>query len=107
MSVRNHAAHERHIQHQATVAHGEPGDVVTAAFDAQGKTMLARKIHTHRDIGNPQAARNQTGSAVDHRVPNGARLVVTRFTRFNKHTAEAALKFFGPRYRFAHDVLGR
>ena len=70
--------HRRQIDEQAAVAHGVPGDVVAAAPNRQHEIVLAREPDRPDDVGSTQTADGECRSAVDHRVPNRARLVVSR-----------------------------
>jgi hypothetical protein len=72
------AAHERHVEHHPAVTRGEPRDVVTAAFDGQGKSVFAREIHGRYDVRDAKAAHNERRPTVYHGVPKGTRLVVCR-----------------------------
>ena len=79
--VHPHAAHERHVEHQSSIAHGKSGDVVTAALDGQSQAALACEVHARHDVGNPEAAHDERRPPVDHGVPKGARFVVAGIPR--------------------------
>ena len=55
---------------------GEPGDVVTAAFDGQGTRCSRAKFTARDDVGDAETTRDERRLPVDHRVPDGARFVV-------------------------------
>ena len=65
-----HAAHQRHVEHQAVLAHGKTGDVVAAALDRERQPVLARRANAGDDVGDTKAANDDGGSPVDHRVPH-------------------------------------
>ena len=79
--VHPHAAHARHVEHQSSLAHGKSCNVVTAAFDGQYEAVLAREVNAGHNIGNAEAARDERGPAVDHGIPDGARIVVPGVVR--------------------------
>ena len=72
------AAHERHVEHQSALANGQPGDVVPTAFDRQLHAVLTRGIHARDDVRYAEAPCDQRRTPIDHRVPDGARLVESR-----------------------------
>jgi hypothetical protein len=74
--VNPHAAHERHIEHQAAIAHGKSRNIVTAALDGQAKAVLAREVHARHHVGHAEAACDERRPTVDHGVPDRTRLVV-------------------------------
>jgi hypothetical protein len=66
---------------------------VTAAFDGEYETELAREVNARYNIGNAETARDERGPAVDHGVPDGARIIVPRILRSDQLTAQALLEF--------------
>ena len=72
-----HTAHQRHVEQEPAVAHGEPGNVVPAALYRQtGARLLARELDAGDDVRRPETADHERGPAIDHAVPDGACLVV-------------------------------
>jgi hypothetical protein len=55
--------------------------------------VLAREVNARHNIGNPETARYERGPAVDHRVPDGARIVIPTILRKNQVTAQALPEF--------------
>ena len=55
--------------------------------------MLARKVNGVHNVCDAEAARDQRGAAVDHGVPDGARIVVSSFIGQDQLTAQAFFEF--------------
>src|SRR5581483_7743051 len=68
--------HERQIDHETVVADGVAGDVVPAAAHCDEQLLLASELHGLADIASGFAASDQRRFAIDHPVPDLARLVV-------------------------------
>ncbi|GEM_PF-4378376 len=87
--VHPHSPHERQVEHQSVVTRGQAGNVVTTALDGQREALLAGEVDARHDIGHAKAACDQGGSLVDHRVPQGARVIVAGFARKQERTPQA------------------
>jgi hypothetical protein len=72
--------HEREIDHEAVVADGIAGDVMTATPDGNEELLCAPKSHCLDDIGGRLAAGDESWFAIDHRVPDLADFVVAVIT---------------------------
>ncbi|MDT4830473.1 hypothetical protein FQZ97_639380 [compost metagenome] len=72
---------QRHVDHEAALADRKPCDVVAAAAHGTQKPVLAREPDGLHDIDRAGAARHQARAAIDHRVPDLARLLVGRVLR--------------------------
>src|ERR1700693_1752643 len=70
--------HRREVEYDAVVAGPETAAVVAASANREQKIVAARERDRGRDILGARAAREQRGAAVDHRVVDGARLVISR-----------------------------
>ena len=92
-----HAAHQRHVEHQAVLAHGKPGDVVAAALDRERQPVLARRANAGDDVGGTEAANDDGGAPVDHRVPQRTRIVIAGISGAQNGTAHAAPQFLRQR----------
>jgi len=79
--VHPHAAHERHVEHKPPVGRGQTCDVVSPTFDAEQKIVFARELHTRNHIGGAEAARDDGGLSVDHRVSDGSGLLIADVAR--------------------------
>lgn len=75
------ALHQRKINHQAAIADGIASDVVPAAANRYEEAVLAGESHCGDDVFRRNTAGDHRGSAVNHGVPNLARLVVARVAR--------------------------
>mgnify|MGYP003500245939 CR=1 FL=1 len=60
--------------------------------EEQKQAVLAREAHRLHHVGRAGAARDQCGPAVDHRVPDLARLVVERVVRAEHGALEGRLE---------------
>ena len=76
-----HPAQQRHVDHQAAFAHRQPRDVVATATHGVQNPVLAREANGLHHVGRAGAARNQSGAAIDHRVPDLACVLVSRVVR--------------------------
>ncbi len=70
--------HGRQVDHEAIVDQGASRDVVPAAADRHDEIVLAREIHGRRHVPGVPAAHDDRRMAVDHSVPDGARVIVSR-----------------------------
>jgi hypothetical protein len=61
---------------EPAVADGVAGDVVAAALDREQEMVLGGEADGLGDVGGRGTADDGTGPLVDHRVPDGARVVV-------------------------------
>ncbi len=84
-----HAGHRRHVQHQCAVRCRQPGDVVPAPFHAEQQIVLARELDGRDDVGGADAADDEPGPAIDHRVPERPRILVAGFFRQDHGAAQA------------------
>ncbi len=91
-SVHPHAAHLRHVEHQAALRHREAGDVVAAALDGKRDVLLARGVHARDYVRRAEAAHDGRGPAVDHGVPHGAGVVVAGLARQQQGPAKLGLQ---------------
>ncbi len=76
LRVDPHATHQRQVDHQAAFAYRQAGDVVAATPNRDQQIVLARESKCLHDVHAADAAHDQAGTAVDHAVPDLARLVV-------------------------------
>ena len=86
------ALHRREVEDDAVVARAEAGDVVPAAADGDEEPLLAREPKTRDDVGGAGAANDEGRAAVDHPVPDRARLVVSGVARPDSRAAEYLLE---------------
>ena len=100
------AAHERHVEHQPALAHGQSGDVVSAAFDRQRNAVLTRGVDARDDVGHAEAPDDQRRTPIDHRVPDRARLVESRIAGPQEGPPDPPLEVVDDSL-VALDVLGR
>src|SRR5207244_12884490 len=70
----------REVEHDPAVADGMAVDTVTAALDGERQAGLAREEDAGDDVGRTRATHDQPRAAVDHRVEDGACLVITVVT---------------------------
>src|SRR6478752_3290297 len=73
--------HLRKVDQQAAFTDGIAGDVVAAAANRQQEAMLAREPNRSNDVRGTPAADNRARAAVDHCIPDCARLIVARLAR--------------------------
>ena len=66
---------------------------MTAAFYGQYEAVLAREVDARYNIGNTEAAHDERWPAVDHGIPDGARIIVPRVIRSDQLTAQTLLEF--------------
>src|SRR5688500_2150200 len=71
------ALHQRQIEHNAAVAGGITGGIMTAATHSQEDIVLASEVHGGDDISRARASHNQSRLFVDHLVPNEPDFVVS------------------------------
>ena len=71
-----HTAHQRHVEEEPAVAHGEPGNVVPAALYRQREAACPCELDAGDDVRRPETADHERRPAIDHAVPDGACLVV-------------------------------
>lgn len=81
-------AHRRQVEQQRAVRHGQSGDVVTSALDAEQQLVFAREAHALHHVRGVQATGDQGGLSVDHAVPEGTRLLVSRIAGHEHRPAE-------------------
>src|SRR5262245_18363482 len=70
------ALHQREVEHQPTFADGLPRDAVTVATDAEIEAVRAGESNGVDDVGGPEAASDQGGTADERAVVDAASLVV-------------------------------
>ena len=88
-----HAAQQRQVDHQPAVAHRQAGDVVAAAaHGVDDAGARARSCTARTTSAVPVQRAISAGPAVDHRVPDLARLVVGRVVRREQRAAERGLE---------------
>jgi len=85
-------AHRGQVQHQAALARGVPGDVVAASADGDLEPVLAGERDRRHHLGRARGPRDERGTAVDHRVPDGACLVVALVPGREHLSADALAK---------------
>ncbi len=73
--------HRGQIEDDAIVNRSEPGNVMPAAAYGKVRFVLARKVHDGDHVGDIHAPDDERRPAVDHRVVDGARLVVALVAR--------------------------
>ena len=88
-----HALHRRQVDDQSVVDAAEPGSVVAAAANGDGKLVVAAEIHRRDHVGDVGAARDQQRPLVDHAVVELARLVVVGVIAPDQRAAQAACEF--------------
>ncbi|MGY4474461.1 hypothetical protein ACVILL_001875 [Bradyrhizobium sp. USDA 3364] len=76
-----HAAHQREVEQETSLAYGIPGNVVSPCPHRKQSTVLTCKRYGAHDVGGASAADHCAGLAVDHRIPDRAGLIVACFTR--------------------------
>jgi hypothetical protein len=81
-------AHRREIDHDAVVANSSTGDIVTAASHGDLQGVIAGETDRRRDIDGATASGDQSRSAVDGSVPDGAGAVVLGMLPRDHITAE-------------------
>ena len=88
--VRVAAAHRSEVDHDPVVTHGVAGNVVPPALDRNHKILLTAEVNRGDHIGDIRAPGDESRPPVDHAVPEGTRLVVTRIPREQDGTLQAA-----------------
>jgi hypothetical protein len=73
--------HEREVDHQPVVAHGVPGDGVSAAAHRDGQIPFPRETDGLDDIVRARAPGDERRSPVDGAVPDAAGFVVAFLAR--------------------------
>ena len=68
--------HRRQVDHQPALGHGETGDVVPAAANRDLQLRGPAEPDRRGDVGGGRAPGDHGRATVDHRVPDGACLVV-------------------------------
>src|SRR5437867_611723 len=76
LGVHAYSVHAREIDHQTSVAHREPGDVMTATSNRDGELLVSAEVHGGDNIGGIDAARDEPRTTIDHRVIYLARRIV-------------------------------
>ncbi len=66
----------RQVDHDAAVAGPQPGAVVAAAPHRDEELVLAGEAERRRDVVRARDARDHAGALVDHRVVDGARVLL-------------------------------
>ncbi len=100
------ALHQRKIDHETAIAHGIARDVVPAASNGDDQIVLAREVDGADHILRRLAAGDQSGSAVDHGVPDLACLVVASVARKQDIATEVRLELVDAcRSKFIHSCL--
>ena len=84
--------HRRQVDHETVVDASEPAAVVTPAAHSDAQSALARERDRCRNIRLVRAVRNRGGVLVDHRVEEGARLVVVLFALQHNPSLDGACK---------------
>ena len=88
-----HRLHRRQIDHHAAVAAPRcPRCCDRRRAPATTAPAFAREIDGGAHVGRAGAAHDQTGPAVDHAVPDGARRVIARLARGQHRATQAALQ---------------
>jgi hypothetical protein len=76
--IDNHVGHPGEVDDDAVVDDAQSGTVVAAAADGDRRVVGACEGKCARDVRGARAAHDQRRMPVDHRVVDGARLVVAR-----------------------------
>ena len=74
--VHPHVPHPGEVDHQPAVTGGLSRDVVPRAAHREEQVVLPGQLEAVDHVGGARAPGDQRGTAVDHRVPEGADLVV-------------------------------
>ena len=90
--IHDDALHRRQVDHEAVVAHGIAGDVVARAFDRDQQVVRGREANRLLHLRRRGAARDQARPAIDHRIPDGPRLVIAGRRRCQQAIAERGLQ---------------
>nr|WP_287241011.1 hypothetical protein [Mesorhizobium sp.] len=93
-----HAIHQRHVDHQAAVADGVARNIVASRADRNRQPLFAREIHRRLDIGRTPAARDESGTSVDHAVPDDPRRVIGWARRLQHLAAHEGTEAFDARW---------
>ncbi len=87
--VDHHATRARHVQQQAAVGDGQARDVVAATLDRDRNVVLAREADGLDHVGDAQGLHDRGGPPIEHRVPDGPRVVVAGRVREEQAAAQA------------------
>jgi hypothetical protein len=87
-----HRPHQGRIDHEAAVAHRAPREVVPSASDREDQVMLPGEPYRAHHVRSTRRAHHRRGPPVDHRVPSGSCLVVTRLAGQAQAASERAAK---------------
>ena len=79
----------RKIDHEAVVADGKTGHIVTAAAHRYQQIVGSGESHCIDNVGDPGSTGNERGPLVDHTVPGGARTIVAVIAGAEQRTAQA------------------
>ncbi len=110
--IHTDAFHGREINHQPTVAESIARDVVTAAANGHQHTIGSSKIDRMDNVGNTDAAGDESRSFVDHHIKTCAGFVVSIVARTQQITAHTGAEFLdhclvehniAPRHRYYID----
>jgi hypothetical protein len=85
IGIDRHTLHGREIEHEPTLADSVAGDVVAAALDAVSSLCSAAKATAFSTSALLRQRTIDAGVAVDHRVPDDARLVVAGIAGRQQH----------------------
>ena len=94
--VHPHRGHRGQVEHDTTVAGGEPGDTVCAAADRHRQPLAARELHPGDDVGDAGTAEDERRVAVDRVVPDPPGSVVAGVAR-GDHRSQQPCPEFGQR----------
>jgi hypothetical protein len=81
LDVDPHALHRREVDHEAVVTGAVAVGRVAAAAHRDLHRVHAREVHGLDHVSHACTARDRSGPAVEHAVPDAARLVVPRAVR--------------------------
>jgi len=73
-----HGVHPRHVDHHACLADGVARHIVAAGADSDGKPVLAGEGDGRRHVSGIVRPKDQSGTPVDHAVPDDARGLIGR-----------------------------
>src|SRR3954469_8592803 len=82
------ALHERQVDHEPTVADRRPRGIVVAATHRDEQAVRPGKVHGATYVGGVNAPGDESGTAVDHAVPDTAGVVVAGRTRLKQSAAQ-------------------
>jgi hypothetical protein len=87
--VDTHTTHLGQIDHEPPIAHRSARDVVATATDRHQEMVGAGEIDGMDHVGDPSAASDERGLAVDHAVPDGAGLIIACVARTEQWATHA------------------